>query len=61
MGFEDTDLTRGIDAPKSDAHDIVARALDGVESGDDEVLADEATRQVKRSLAEASPAYLAAA
>jgi short-subunit dehydrogenase len=61
MGFVDTDLTRGIDAPKSAPADIVRQALDGLASGADEVLADEATRQVKQSLSGAAPAYLAAA
>ena len=61
MGFVDTDLTRGIDMPKSTPESIVAAALDGLEAGRDEVLADEGTRQVKHSLSTAAPAYLAAA
>lgn len=61
MGFVDTDLTRGIEAPKS-APDLVARlAFDGLEAGVEEVLADTATLQVKQSLSGAAPAYLAAA
>jgi len=61
MGFVDTDLTRGIDAPKSTPESIVRIALDGLEAGVDEVLADEMTRQVKQSLSSASAAYLAVA
>ncbi|MEJ8834869.1 SDR family oxidoreductase [Ramlibacter sp. AN1133] len=61
MGFVDTDLTRGIAAPKSSAEDVVRLALDGLEAGATEVLADEATRQVKQSLSGASAAYLVAA
>lgn len=61
MGFVDTDLTRGIDAPKSAREDIVRLALDGLEAGLDEVLADEATRRVKQSLCGPAAAYLAAA
>jgi NAD(P)-dependent dehydrogenase (short-subunit alcohol dehydrogenase family) len=61
MGFVATDLTRGIDAPKSTPEAIVQQAFDGFESGVDEVLADETTRQVKQSLSSASAAYLAAA
>jgi NAD(P)-dependent dehydrogenase (short-subunit alcohol dehydrogenase family) len=61
MGLVDTQLTRGIAAPKSAAQDIVRAALDGLEAGAAEVLADEATRQVKQSLAGASAAYLVAA
>lgn len=61
MGFVDTDLTRGIDVPKSTPEAIVRIALDGLEAGVDEVLADEMTQQVKQSLSSASAAYLAAA
>ena len=58
MGFVDTDLTQGIDAPKASAEDIVKRALDGLEAGADEVLADERTQQVKQGLTAARPSYL---
>lgn len=58
MAFVDTDLTRGVDAPKASAADIVAHALDGLESGADEVLADERTRLVKAGLGAARPSYL---
>ena len=58
MGFVDTDLTRGFDAPKSTPEEIVKRALDGLESGLDEVLADETTMQVKQGLTAARPSYL---
>lgn len=60
MGFVDTDLTRAMDVPKSSPEAIVQLALDGLESGADEVLADELTRQVKQSLASGAAAYLAA-
>lgn len=58
MGFVDTELARGIDAPKSSAEEIVQRALDALEAGSDEVLADARTQQVKQSLSAARPAYL---
>ncbi|TWO72844.1 SDR family oxidoreductase [Caenimonas sedimenti] len=61
MGFVDTDLTRGIDMPKSTPESVVRQALDAVEAGQEEVLADDVTRQVKASLASAQSAYLAAA
>lgn len=61
MGFVDTDLTRDLPVPKSNAEDIVRRAFDGVAAGAEEILADEPTRQVKLSLGTAQPAYLAAA
>jgi len=58
MGYVDTDLTRGFDVPKTSADDIVQRALDGLEAGADEVLADEITQQVKQGLTAPRPAYL---
>ncbi|TFY97729.1 SDR family oxidoreductase [Ramlibacter humi] len=61
MGFVDTDLTRGLDAPKSTPQDIVRRAFDEFEAGAEEIIADDLTRQVKRSLSSEQPAYLAAA
>jgi NAD(P)-dependent dehydrogenase (short-subunit alcohol dehydrogenase family) len=58
MGYVDTDLIRDFDVPKSSPEDIVKRALDGLEAGADEVLADELTRQVKAGLTAARPSYL---
>jgi NAD(P)-dependent dehydrogenase (short-subunit alcohol dehydrogenase family) len=58
MGYVDTDLTRGLDAPKSSPDEIVKRALDGLEAGADEVLADEFTVQVKRGMTAPRPSYL---
>lgn len=58
MAYVDTDLTRGFDVPKSSPEEIVKRALDGLEAGLDEVLADELTRQVKQGMTAARPSYL---
>jgi NAD(P)-dependent dehydrogenase (short-subunit alcohol dehydrogenase family) len=58
MGFVDTELTKGFDLPKSPPEVIVAAALDGLEVGKEEVLADEITRTVKPGLAAAEPVYL---
>lgn len=58
MGYVDTDLTRGFEVPKASPDDIVKRALDGLESGLDEVLADEITQQVKAGMTAARPSYL---
>jgi NAD(P)-dependent dehydrogenase (short-subunit alcohol dehydrogenase family) len=58
MGYVDTDLTRGFDVPKSSPEEIVARALDGLEAGADEVLADALTQQVKLGMTAARPSYL---
>jgi NAD(P)-dependent dehydrogenase (short-subunit alcohol dehydrogenase family) len=60
MGFVDTDLTRGVEMLKSTPEAIVEHALDALEAGAQEVLADELTRQVKRGLA-AAPADPSAA
>ena len=58
MAYVDTDLTRGFDVPKTSPEDIVKRALDGLESGLDEVLADELTQQVKQAMTAPRPSYL---
>jgi NAD(P)-dependent dehydrogenase (short-subunit alcohol dehydrogenase family) len=58
MAFVDTDLVRAIAGPKTSADDIVTRALDGLEVGLDEVLADERTTLVKQGLTAPTPSYL---
>ncbi|MDQ3060154.1 MAG: SDR family oxidoreductase [Pseudomonadota bacterium] len=58
MAYVDTDLTRGLDAPKSSAEEIVQRALDALEAGADEVLADALTQQVRQGLVAPRPVYL---
>jgi hypothetical protein len=58
MAFVDTDMTKLIDAPKTDADSIVTRAFDGLEAGQFEVLADEFTRQVKQGFVAEPPLYL---
>ena len=58
MAYVDTDLTRGFEVPKSSAETIVQRALDGLEAGADEVLADVLTEQVRQGLTAARPVYL---
>ena len=60
MGFVDTDLTKGIDMPKSTPESVVRQALDALAAGEEEVLADNPTRQVKASLSAGQSAYLAA-
>ena len=58
MGFVDTDLTREIDMGKSTPDAVVREALDALERGDEEVLADDITRQVKPGLSAQPPVYL---
>jgi NAD(P)-dependent dehydrogenase (short-subunit alcohol dehydrogenase family) len=50
VGLVDTDMVAFSDSPKSDPADVVRQVLDGVESGADEVLADEMTRVVRAHL-----------
>ena len=58
VGFVDTDLTRGFEAPKSDPDVVVRRTFDALEAGAEEVLADEITQQVKRGLSAEPGVYL---
>jgi len=57
-GFIDTDLARGIEAPKSTPEEIVRVTLAALEHGEDQVLADEITRQVHSGLSAERPVYL---
>ncbi|WP_026239222.1 SDR family oxidoreductase [Parafrankia discariae] len=50
VGYMDTDMTSAIQAPKSDPAAIAALALDGVEAGAAEVLADETSTQIRAGL-----------
>jgi NAD(P)-dependent dehydrogenase (short-subunit alcohol dehydrogenase family) len=51
VGFMDTDMAAGIAAEKADPADVAAQVLHGIANGLPEILADEATRNVKQSLA----------
>ncbi len=50
VGYMDTDMTRSVDAPKSDPAAIARLALDGIEAGDAEIIADEISKQVLAGL-----------
>jgi NAD(P)-dependent dehydrogenase (short-subunit alcohol dehydrogenase family) len=50
VGYVDTDMTAAVTEPKSDPRVIARAAVDGIEAGADEVLADEITRTVRASL-----------
>lgn len=58
MGFVNTDLTRGLDLPKSEPELIVNRAFDALAEGRNEIAADDITQVVKRSLGGDEAAYL---
>ncbi|MBM7053613.1 SDR family NAD(P)-dependent oxidoreductase [Streptomyces durocortorensis] len=51
LSSTDTDMMAGWDIPKNDPVDVVTVALDGLEAGAPEVLADQETRETKASLA----------
>ncbi|MEU3983411.1 SDR family oxidoreductase [Streptomyces sp. NPDC026672] len=50
VGYMDTDMIAGLDVEKSDPADIARIALEGLEKGLPEVIADEISRQVKAGL-----------
>ena len=50
VGYMDTDMAKGVDSPKSDPADIARLAIDGIEAGDAEILADEVSKQVLAGL-----------
>lgn len=50
MGYVDTDMTSGVDAPKIAPADVVRQVLDGIEAGASEVIADDLTRAVRGGL-----------
>lgn len=58
MGFVDTDMTQGLDVPKVSPQSIVDKALDALEAGASEVLADERSQQIHRGLTADPPVYL---
>jgi NAD(P)-dependent dehydrogenase (short-subunit alcohol dehydrogenase family) len=61
VGFIDTDLTRGFDAPKLSPDFVVARAFEALEDGDSEVAIDEVSQQIKRGLSNQPGIYIDAA
>jgi hypothetical protein len=46
----DTDMTRHLDVPKSNPADIAKLAIDGIEAGDAEIVADEISRHILGNL-----------
>ncbi|MFJ5712697.1 SDR family oxidoreductase [Streptomyces sp. NPDC093105] len=50
VAYVDTDMTSGLDVSKADPRDVAVAALDGIEAGAHEVLADDTTRWVKSQL-----------
>lgn len=51
VGYMDTDMTRGVDAPKLDPAAVARILADGLEADEVEILADDLSRQVRQGLA----------
>jgi NAD(P)-dependent dehydrogenase (short-subunit alcohol dehydrogenase family) len=60
VGYMDTDMTRGIEAPKSKPEDVVRLTLEALEAGKSEILADDVSRQIKKNLSAGPGVYLVA-
>ncbi len=58
VGFVDTDLTNGIDVPKSSPEDVVRKTYDALAAGESEIMADQGTALLKSTLAAAVPGYI---
>jgi NAD(P)-dependent dehydrogenase (short-subunit alcohol dehydrogenase family) len=52
VGFVDTDLTAGLDAPKVSAATVAESALDALEAGEPEAVVDDVSRSVKAGLSD---------
>jgi NAD(P)-dependent dehydrogenase (short-subunit alcohol dehydrogenase family) len=50
VGYMDTDMVRAVEAPKSDPADIARIAIDGIEAGEAEIIADDTSRVVQAGL-----------
>lgn len=57
-GFIDTDLTQGIDLPKSTPEGIVTAALDTLEARGIQALTDEISQKVHAGLSAETPSYI---
>jgi len=51
-------MAKGVNVTKSDPKSVAARTLDGLENGSEEVLADEQSNIVNRSLSTEQAYYL---
>jgi NAD(P)-dependent dehydrogenase (short-subunit alcohol dehydrogenase family) len=50
VGYMDTDMAKGVEAPKADPAEVARVALDGIVAGDAELLADEVSKHVLHGL-----------
>ncbi|WP_058304187.1 SDR family oxidoreductase [Gorillibacterium timonense] len=50
VGYMETDMTTGVNAPKSNPAEIAKIAIDGIASGSYEIIADDTSRKIKNAL-----------
>jgi NAD(P)-dependent dehydrogenase (short-subunit alcohol dehydrogenase family) len=50
VGYMDTDMAKAVEAPKADPADIARIAIDGIEAGEEEIIADDTSRAVQAGL-----------
>jgi NAD(P)-dependent dehydrogenase (short-subunit alcohol dehydrogenase family) len=58
VGYMDTDMTKGLDAAKTDPDQVAQQVVDALASGAEEVLADDLSRGVRQGLAAPRGVYL---
>jgi short-subunit dehydrogenase len=58
VGFLDTDLTAGVNVPKSDPNAVASGTWEALTKGLTEYLGDEGTKVIKQSLSSDAPAYI---
>lgn len=56
VGFMDTDMTTSLEVPKASPADIAKIAINGIESGSFEIIADDNSRMIQGGLAGGVPA-----
>ncbi len=59
VGFLDTDMTNGIDVPKTSPEDVARQTYDALVAGKNEIMADDGTRALKSTLSAEAPGYIA--
>ncbi|SFN21361.1 SDR family oxidoreductase [Dokdonella immobilis] len=57
-GYIDTDMVKGVDAPKLKPENVAEAVIAAIEAGNPEVLADDTARYVKQGLNATPPIYL---
>jgi NAD(P)-dependent dehydrogenase (short-subunit alcohol dehydrogenase family) len=50
-GYIDTDMTAGVDVPKTSPEEVAARIIEGIRNNQEEVLADQMSHEIKAVLA----------